>query len=216
MGSSDGDEGSHARHWSRRHRARVAGADRTCLGQGLVLRFLNSHEHIHMLPPLFPVVQSLAREYRIEHVRFPTAQQTTGAGASALLRASIMNTLDAANRGRVPRPVPRFLVSSRAVAERAGHRKDHRRSVCRRGRRVDVSSGRVGSHGSERPAASQLHDWAGELRALTGSRVRRRCAASACGWWGTATCRSTVPARSTGCDSPCVTRFRGEYERSRT
>ena len=44
-----------------------------CLEKGLILRFLNSHEHIHMLPALFPVVQTLAEEYNIEHVRFPTS-----------------------------------------------------------------------------------------------------------------------------------------------
>jgi predicted glycoside hydrolase/deacetylase ChbG (UPF0249 family) len=144
-----------------------------CLGQGLALRFLNSHEHIHMLPPLFPVAQSLAREYGIEHVRFPTAQQPTGAGAGALLRASIMKTLEAANRGRVSGPVPRFLglESSGRLNE-----PDIERII------AGLSAGEVGElmcHPGELdpaevndPRLLGYHDWVGELRALTGSRVR--------------------------------------------
>ena len=144
-----------------------------CLEQGLLLRFLNSHEHIHMLPPLFPVAQSLASEYGIEHVRFPTAQQTTGPGAGALLRATIMKTLDAANRGRLSAPVPRFLglESSGRLGE-----PEIERIV------AGLSAGDVGElmcHPGEfdpaevnDPRLLGYHDWVGELRALTGSRVR--------------------------------------------
>src|SRR5438034_5088190 len=45
-----------------------------CLAHGLKLRFLNSHEHMHMLPSLFPVAKALAHDYDIRHIRFPTSQ----------------------------------------------------------------------------------------------------------------------------------------------
>src|ERR1041384_950574 len=40
-----------------------------CLDIGLRVRFLNSHEHVHMLPSLSGVVAELAAQYGIEHVR---------------------------------------------------------------------------------------------------------------------------------------------------
>jgi len=42
-----------------------------CRDAGLPVRFLNSHEHMHMLPTLFPVVQRLAERFDIRHVRVP-------------------------------------------------------------------------------------------------------------------------------------------------
>lgn len=80
-----------------------------CLGAGLTLRFLNSHEHIHMHPRLFPLVQALADAYAIEHVRFTTTATGGARGAGALLRGAIVDALAASVRGRLRRPVARFL-----------------------------------------------------------------------------------------------------------
>ncbi len=40
-----------------------------CIANGSKVRFLNSHQHIHMLPGLFPMVVRLARDYSIPHIR---------------------------------------------------------------------------------------------------------------------------------------------------
>jgi chitin disaccharide deacetylase len=42
-----------------------------CLSRGLTLHFLNSHEHVHMLPKLYAQVRQLANEFSIPHVRAP-------------------------------------------------------------------------------------------------------------------------------------------------
>ena len=42
-----------------------------CLDAGLNLHFLNSHEHIHILPALTRIIQELAHEYGIVHIRYP-------------------------------------------------------------------------------------------------------------------------------------------------
>jgi hypothetical protein len=144
-----------------------------CLEQGLLLRFLNSHEHIHMLPPLFHVAQALAREYGIAHVRFASAGRPTGAAPAPLLRAGIMWVLEAANRRSLAAPVPRFLglessgrlteadiegvIASLLPGEVA-------ELMCHPGE-FDPSE-----IGDERLLA--YHDWVGELRALTGVRIR--------------------------------------------
>ena len=80
-----------------------------CLSKNLQLSFLNSHEHIHMLPPLYPVVLALAREYGIEHVRFATPEWPRVWSARALLRDGIMSVLAQINRFRIPHATPVFL-----------------------------------------------------------------------------------------------------------
>lgn len=42
-----------------------------CLALGLKLQFLNSHEHVHMLPAFYGKVRELANEFGIKHVRAP-------------------------------------------------------------------------------------------------------------------------------------------------
>ena len=43
----------------------MAGADRALPRQRIAVTFLNSHEHVHMLPRLFPVIKALAKEFDI-------------------------------------------------------------------------------------------------------------------------------------------------------
>jgi predicted glycoside hydrolase/deacetylase ChbG (UPF0249 family) len=80
-----------------------------CLAAGLTLRFLNSHEHIHMHPRLFGLVQHLADEFGIAHVRYTTATPRQASGGGALARSAIVNGLAAAVRRQLDRPVARFL-----------------------------------------------------------------------------------------------------------
>ncbi len=80
-----------------------------CLANNLRPRFLNSHEHIHMLPPLYPVAVALADEYGIGHVRFSTPEWPRTASASALMRDGIMAVLAGINRLRMVRAAPGFL-----------------------------------------------------------------------------------------------------------
>jgi len=42
-----------------------------CLNIGLQIRFMNSHEHIHMLPSLTGVVRRLASRFEIRYIRIP-------------------------------------------------------------------------------------------------------------------------------------------------
>jgi len=80
-----------------------------CLARNLRLRFLNSHEHIHMLPPLYSIALDLAREYDIDHVRFAAPEWPRAWSANALVRDSIMSVLAIVNRFRMPYAAPIFL-----------------------------------------------------------------------------------------------------------
>lgn len=77
-----------------------------CLAAGLELQFLNSHEHVHMLPALQPVIRTLADEFRIRHVRWATTPLRVADGIGNA-RALALNLLCArvAERRHVPRLV---------------------------------------------------------------------------------------------------------------
>ncbi|GAB7081324.1 hypothetical protein JCM14635_29970 [Megalodesulfovibrio paquesii] len=53
-----------------------------CLDAGLAPCFLNGHEHVHLLPPLWPLALGLARRYALPYVRRPGA----GPGKARVLR----------------------------------------------------------------------------------------------------------------------------------
>jgi len=80
-----------------------------CLACGLQPVFLNSHEHVHMLPPLFPIATALAREYGVAHIRFPTAERAARASAGGVFRNAVMKTLGVFNRSAAGLPAARFL-----------------------------------------------------------------------------------------------------------
>lgn len=68
-----------------------------CFSGNLSLRFLNSHEHIHMLPPLYRLARELAKHYDIPHVRFSTPERLRTLTTGGLLRSGIMAGLGLLN-----------------------------------------------------------------------------------------------------------------------
>ena len=80
-----------------------------CLDSGLRVSFLNSHEHMHMLPALFPVASELAKEYDIAHLRFPTSGGAGGSTDGSLFRGVVMKAFETINRRRVDAPTAHFL-----------------------------------------------------------------------------------------------------------
>ena len=81
----------------------------TCQGHGRSLLFLNSHEHMHMLPPLFKLAQELAEEYRIPHVRLTTADWSWSEDCKALLRNVLIQIMQSINQFRFKCQAPIFL-----------------------------------------------------------------------------------------------------------
>jgi len=81
----------------------------TLSGLGLELRFLNSHEHVHMLPGLFGLAQALAKEHNIPHLRLTRAEWLPPFGLSATLRNLVLQTLESANRLRAESNTPLFI-----------------------------------------------------------------------------------------------------------
>jgi hypothetical protein len=64
-----------------------------CVGAGLSICFLNSHEHVHMLPALFNTVTEIAQEFQIPFVRHSRPDWRFSTGASAALRNGLLQAL---------------------------------------------------------------------------------------------------------------------------
>lgn len=64
-----------------------------CRQGGIPLRFLNSHQHIRMLPSIYRMTLSLAGQFGIPYVRHTTADWTGSPGADDIVRNSMMQVL---------------------------------------------------------------------------------------------------------------------------
>ena len=147
------------------------------LSLGLEVRFLNSHEHVHMLPMLFPVVRGLALEFGIRHVRYSRPDWRIRVEPASLLRSGALGLLCSMSRplpgtprllgvsssGRLTWPALERLLSGL----RAGSTYE---LMCHPGH-VDQAAVRV-------PKLSAYHDWQGELDTLVSplllEELRRR------------------------------------------
>jgi predicted glycoside hydrolase/deacetylase ChbG (UPF0249 family) len=144
-----------------------------CLEGGLTVRFLNSHEHIHMLPPLFPVVRALASEYGIAHVRFPRAALLGLASAASLFRGAVMKGLQALNREHTDLPVLHFLgLEQSGRLDLAYLERQIRRLRPGRVYELMCHPGHRDQDEVRDPRLLRYHDWDGELATLTSPAAR--------------------------------------------
>lgn len=135
--------------------------------------FLNSHEHIHMLPALFPVASALAHDYGILHLRFPGSRIERNTSAASLPRAAVMQALGTMNRRHFGAPPLRFLgmeASGKLVSSYLERVVPQLRSgevyelMCHPGL-FDASEIRDAR-------LTAYHDWEGELKTLTSPATR--------------------------------------------
>ena len=141
--------------------------------QGKNVRFLNSHEHIHMLPVLFPLVLELARDYDIPHVRLTQAEWLAPFGVSALIRNTLMQTMQAVNQRRLKVNTPLFLGLSRSGKLDY----DYLATVFAKlkpGQRYELMChpGRFDAAEISDPRLLSYHDWEGELALLLSPKVQ--------------------------------------------
>jgi len=144
-----------------------------CLDAGLHVRFLNSHEHLHMLPPLFPVASALAAEFGIAHLRFPTTRLAWGVTGGAFLRSVIMKALATINRRRVTVPAAHFLGMETSGRLDLPYFENNIPRL-RAGRIYELMChpGQCDAQEVSDPRRLRCHDWAGEFRVLTSGAVR--------------------------------------------
>ena len=135
-----------------------------CREAGLDPVFLNSHEHVHMFPPLFAIIHELARKHGIAWVRRSEPEWRAPRRAADWAREIVLQLLSWTNR-RVP--APRLLGVSRSGRLDFAYLQSRLASL-RPGRVYELMChpGMIVA-GEKIPARLRAyHDWTGELDAL--------------------------------------------------
>ena len=144
-----------------------------CRSSGLRVRFLNSHEHMHMLPALFRVTSALARDHAISHVRYSTSSLAWKMSGDALSRGAIMKALATINRREAKVPAARFL--GMETSGRLDLPYLERTDPYLRAGEVYELMCHPGHYDAQEVSDPRLvgyHDWEGELRTLTSTAAR--------------------------------------------
>lgn len=141
-----------------------------CLALGVRPVFLNSHEHVHALPPLFDVVRELAAEHGIRFIRTPRSAVRAPAGLRSLARASVFAVLGA-GRSRAEGPGMLGLHEAGKLCASSVERMF--------GQLAPGAVYEIGCHPGRRderevndPALLRYHDWEGERDLFSGPVVR--------------------------------------------
>lgn len=144
-----------------------------CLDAGLALRFLNSHEHVHMFPQALPALNRLAAEFAIPHVRLPVPDRISVWPPGALIRDASLALLSRQRSAAEVGAAPRFLGLEQSGKLTAA-------SIQRWLERIPPGTTcelmcHPGFHDVKEvtdPRIREYHDWEGEVRALTDGALR--------------------------------------------
>lgn len=147
-----------------------------CLTCGVQLRFINSHEHVHMLPGLFTVARHLAREFGVPHVRVAAAEWRT----RPTLGSTMRNVLIGGMRMCVPPPsrdeAPTMIGFSASGRLSLPYLADALKSLGKGGV-YELMCHPGCSRGSQvtDPHLLRYHDWDGERVTLCSDEARQLC-----------------------------------------
>jgi len=70
-----------------------------CLSRGFNIEFLNSHEHIHMLPMVYEIVRKLSLEYGIKNIRW-TRPDIIKVNFSSMFRSAALGVMGLLNKNK--------------------------------------------------------------------------------------------------------------------
>jgi predicted glycoside hydrolase/deacetylase ChbG (UPF0249 family) len=148
-----------------------------CLEAGVLPRFLNSHEHVHMAPSLFALTRRLAEAYRIPQVRRVTADGLSLQSLSSLVRVSAMSLLAAINRRKKDPTEPRLLGLAQSGKLNTGY---YRRQfpALKPGRNYELMChpGYYDPAEMPDPKLRRYHAWEAELDSLLDPSFQELCA----------------------------------------
>lgn len=138
-----------------------------CLDANIQVRFLNSHEHLHMLPPLFRLIHRLADFHHIPFIRYSSAEWFDFPNIGSIPRELVLQILDWINRGTGNRPRPVLIGVSRSGKLDLPYL-ERKLGTLRRGQVYELMCHPGRSNGSEELDRRLIayHDWEGELNAL--------------------------------------------------
>lgn len=146
-----------------------------CLESGVKISFLNSHEHIHMLPPVFRITQDLATEYSIHHVRYAIPDEMSSFAPRALIRDLALNMLGKKNSKSLTAPVLPILGMAASGKLNLEYLRRVMRGLSPGVYELMCHPGNCGSKDVHNPALHAYHDWKGELDVITSDGFRILC-----------------------------------------
>lgn len=147
---------------------------RRCLDAGLAIQFLNSHEHIHIVPGLSAALVDLAARFQVPYVRRSLPDWCHAYKPGAIFRNGIMLTMDLIANRAPARASPRLLGMS--VSGRLSMRYLERRlSSLSRGGVYELMChpGLAPENGKVDSRLRRYHDWESELALLTNPSFKK-------------------------------------------
>lgn len=146
------------------------------LGFGLEISFLNSHEHIHLLPKLFPLIKALANEFNIPHIRATKPDSISANNPTSLIRKGILLAMGWANGRDFYQNSPHFLGFSASGRLNLKYL-SRLLPTLTPGKRHELMCHPGYFDGAEirDPRLKAYHDWAGELALLTSPEFQALC-----------------------------------------
>lgn len=140
-----------------------------CLDLGLTLQFVNSHEHVHMLPGLYSRVRSLAAEFGIVHVRGPRPEWGPVITLAGCVRSGAFATIRTL-AGKPPGAEPDLIgIATSGKLDRAYLEWRLPRLSAGGYYELMCHPGWNDPEALRNPRLAAYHDWEGELRLLTSS-----------------------------------------------
>lgn len=82
-------------------RAELSAQVRRAVELGITPTHLDGHQHLHVMPGVFPIVVEIAREFGIRAVRFPVGPSTGGMGPVSALEKFFLESLAGNQRKRI-------------------------------------------------------------------------------------------------------------------
>lgn len=147
-----------------------------CLASGVHVRFVNSHEHVHMLPGLFGVTRSLAREFGVPHVRVAVGEWRARPTVGSIARNALIDGMRMCipSRSRDEAPIMIGLAASGRLS--LPYLENTLKSL-RKGGVYELMCHPGCTHGSllKDPHLLHYHDWDGERMALCSDEAGHLC-----------------------------------------
>lgn len=145
-----------------------------CLSNGLRIRFINSHEHIHMLPPLFKPFVELTREFNVPYFRYTQPERPTTLDIKPFFRNLILVLLVLLNRRFKTNNCIRLIGSGMSCKLSLGHLEMCFKKL-KGGQTYELMChpGYYDKKEIEDLNLVRYHSWEEELRLLTGEPMER-------------------------------------------
>lgn len=142
-----------------------------CRNKKLV--FLNSHEHIHMLPILFPLVIELAKEFQIPNIRLTKPDWYRSFTPKLLIRNSLIEIMYLLDSRISLKDSPRFLgLGTSGKLNLAYLKQIFSRLQPGQTYELMCHPGRFDSSEINDPKLTSYHEWEAELNLLQSSELK--------------------------------------------